>query len=369
MLLKLSAKAKWNLRQILPFGIIWLVIGWIFMTVEYAATGNQSFQPEEAIKLSLPVLVFASIAVFLVGIVIGVFEVIFFNDLFSREKFSIRIFSKLFVYGTALLFIIVITYPIAASLELGLPLYHARVWVKLAGFLGSVVFLSTMFQMAFSLFLCFIYYGISQHLGHGALINFFTGRYNDPIEENRIFMFLDMRHSTRAAEKLGNKRYYELLSDYYSDFSDAIVNCRGEVYQYIGDEVVITWESEQGLKNNNAIECFYQMKKSMHKRSEYYLQKYDFVPHFKAGLHCGQVTTGEIGALKKEVFFIGDVLNVTARIQSLCNEYQQELLISNTFLEASDAQDLYDVDSLGSIHLKGRKEPIELYSLSELIIS
>lgn len=364
-MIAISAKAKWNLKQILPFGIIWLILGWIFLTVEYAATGNQVNQPDTAIRLNFAVLVFASVAVFIVGVLIGVFEVIFFKNLFKKEKFAIQLIAKLFVYSAALTLIIILTYPLAASLESNVPIYDGAVWIRLASFLGSIVFLSTVLQMAFSLFLCLVYYGISQHLGHGALINFFTGKYNQPLLEERMFMFVDIKDSTTIAEKLGSKKYYALLSDYYDTFSQHIIDNYGEVYQYIGDEVVITWELKKGLKENHAIRCFYEMKKGLLNRQVYFEEEYGFLPAFKAALHYGHVTTGEIGALKKEIFFTGDVLNVTSRIQDLCNQYKEELLISKDFFSVLQQMDPYTFTKLGEVILKGRKQPIGLLAVHD----
>ena len=116
-------------------------------------------------------------------------------------------------------------------------------------------------------------------------------------------MFLDMRSSTALAEQLGHVRYFKLLREYYNDLSDAIVDHYGEVYQYVGDEVVISWPSSLGLKSKNCIRCFYAMKERLRNRAAHYMKKYGVTPTFKAGLHCGKVTVGEIGALKKDIFF------------------------------------------------------------------
>ena len=130
-------------------------------------------------------------------------------------------------------------------------------------------------------------------------------------------MFVDMKSSTSFAEQLGHKTYFRFLSDYYDQLSNAIIQNKGEVYQYVGDEIVVTWEKADGLQYHNCIRCFYDMKQSLQKKSGYFEKTYGVVPSFRAALHLGQVTTGEIGALKKEIFFTGDVLNVTARIQRL----------------------------------------------------
>jgi adenylate cyclase len=107
------------------------------------------------------------------------------------------------------------------------------------------------------------------------------------------------------------------------------------------------------------------MQKDLREKASYYEERYGLVPAFKAGLHVGPVTTGEIGALKREIFFTGDVLNVTARIQSLCNTYKADLLISENLLDLLKHPSSFTFNSLGSIPLKGRVQSMVLFEVSK----
>ena len=75
------------------------------------------------------------------------------------------------------------------------------------------------------------------------------------------------------------------------------------------------------------------------------------------------ITIGEIGALKKEIVFTGDVLNTTARIQSLCKELESDLLISGAIKELL-LNTNYQYSSKGEIELKGRNKKEELFSVT-----
>jgi adenylate cyclase len=207
------------------------------------------------------------------------------------------------------------------------------------------------------------YAQISENIGHRILLNFVTGKYHSPTEEIRIFMFSDMKSSTKIAEKLGHIRYFELLKEYYIDLSDAIIKYSGEIYQYIGDEIVVSWRLKAGLKNNNCIKCFFAMKDDLRKRAEWYSENFDHFPDFKAGFHFGKVTTGEIGALKKEIIFTGDVLNTTARIQEKCNSYNADNLISSELIDLLNVKGFYELKELGEIELRGREANINLYTV------
>ena len=65
----LSPKQKRNISRIIPFGIIWLVTGWVLLLAETVATGNQNLNPDSAVTVTLPVFIFASLAITAVGVV------------------------------------------------------------------------------------------------------------------------------------------------------------------------------------------------------------------------------------------------------------------------------------------------------------
>jgi len=97
-----------------------------------------------------------------------------------------------------------------------------------------------------------------------------------------------------------------------------------------------------------------------------YLKKYDVTPEFKAGMHFGIVSTGEIGQIKKEIVFTGDVLNTTARIQGMCNELGRDFLLSRDLKEEVEAHtSRYQFSSVGETSLRGKMAPIELYTVRE----
>lgn len=346
--------------------MIWLVIGWFVLAIETLATGNQNPNPETEITLTWPVFLFASVSVAAVGLLMGFIEIVWIGKWFRAQRFWRTILYKMGIYLLFMFLVNALFFPLAASIEMEISPLDGRIWKKFSGYLASLSFLRTLVSLSFSIFVSVLYAGISENLGHGVLSNFFTGRYHTPKEEARIFMFLDLKSSTTLAEQLGHRQYFRFLQSYYSELSDAIINHLGEVYQYIGDEVVITWKLGRGLANLNCIRCFFAMRKAIKDRSAYFRKTYGVVPDFKAGLHLGHVTTGEIGALKKEIFFTGDVLNVTSRIQGLCNEYGKDLIVSDQVRAHLQPPEKVSYEPLGPLHLKGRAQSIELFAINQV---
>jgi adenylate cyclase len=77
-------------------------------------------------------------------------------------------------------------------------------------------------------------------------VNLLLGRYHRPVAEERIFMFLDLNDSTAIAAALGPFRFNDFKNDFFHDMADPILKTRGQIYQYVGDEAVVTWTSSEG---------------------------------------------------------------------------------------------------------------------------
>ncbi len=361
--MKITPKAKRNILRIIPFAIIWLLSGLITDITEIGVTRNQNLNPDTDISFTIPVLIFASLANVLVGLIVGVLEVVYLEKRFSNRTLSVKIFYKFLIYLTLIIIIVVLLFPLAFTLETGISLLEVDAWQKLGRFLISISFLITLFHLSVRLVVCLIYSAISENLGHHVFLNFISGKYHQPKIEKRIFMFLDMKSSTTIAESLGHINYFKLLDTYYHIMSDPIINSLGEVYQYIGDEIVISWKPGKGINQANCIKCFFDIRDHLNEQKEVLFNEFGFEIGFKAGIHFGEVTIGEIGDLKKEIVFTGDVLNTTARIQSLCKELKSDLLISGAIKELLPHSN-YQYSSKGEIELKGRKKKEELFSVT-----
>lgn len=205
---------------------------------------------------------------------------------------------------------------------------------------------------------------VNKLLGRNALLMYITGKYHQPVEEERIFMFLDLKASTGIAEKLGDIAYHHFLNDFFHDVSPAIVASKGNIYQYVGDEVVVTWTKEQGLRDANCINCYFRIAAAIHLRSEHYERDYGFVPTFKAGFHFGPVVSGEIGDIKREIVYHGDTVNTAARIRTECTTLKKDLLLSGELLRRLSVDHL-SPEIIGKIRLRGKEEEVELFSFLE----
>ena len=221
-------------------------------------------------------------------------------------------------------------------------------------------------DVVFSLAASFVFnfvFAIHELLGPRVLWNFVTGRYHRPIREERVFMFLDMVGSTRLTEHLGDETFHRMLNDFYVDLTDPVLRCKGEIHRFVGDEMVVSWPVAVGLKDANCIRCIDGAERVLADRAPYYAAHYGEAPRFRAGLHLGQVVTGEMGSAKKEFVFVGDAVNATARIEQACRDFDRDVVISGELLDRVTLPPETAAEDLGAFEARGRSKAMQLYAL------
>lgn len=360
----ITPKNKRDFYRIIPFGIIWFTYGIIYVLLEkgllydlefYPSTGN----PYKFGSNTVVTLLVGAIS----GLLMGTLEIKVINNLFVNQSFGRKILSKTLIYVLLMITFLIVVQAIGYSVKLGTSIFDQQIWGNTWKFFSSVTFWTFQLYFAASIGVSLFYSEVRDNIGMSVLYNFLIGKYHKPIQEDRIFMFLDMKSSTTIAEKIGHVKYFEMLREYYSDLSDPIIEYYGEVYQYVGDEIVVSWKLKNGIEENNCLKCFFAMKETLMDLSEKYQSKFGILPSFKAGFHCGRVTTGEIGVLKKDIVFSGDVLNTTARIQGLCNKYNVDILISHQLKNKMNIEAEFQIQSQSINELRGRNEAIELFTV------
>lgn len=188
------------------------------------------------------------------------------------------------------------------------------------------------------------------------------GLLNKPMEQERIFMFIDMTKSTTIAEQLGHKKFSHLIQDVFNDMS-IVDNYKGQIYNYVGDGAIITWTPRAGLQNFNVLKAYFAFTRLIERRNRYYGRKYGLVPQFKAGAHVGKVMVLLIGQIKRDISYNGDTINTTARIESVCNEYKSKFLISGELYSSFPETNSFRFKNLGNIPLKGKKRNVDIYQV------
>ncbi len=228
---------------------------------------------------------------------------------------------------------------------------------------NSKSFWATMLYMIFVSFVFSFIKIAREKFGKGVFLKMLMGKYKNPKEEKRIFMFLDLKDSTTIAENLGHFKYSQFIQDCFYDLNEVVPKYDAEIYQYVGDEAVLSWPYQKGLANNNCVDLFFAFQQKKQSKAQYYLDKYGVIPEFKAGVHGGVLMVTEVGVVKKEIAYHGDVINTSARIQAECNKHKVLLLISEKLLKDLEGKARLSSKFLGSVLLKGKQEEINIHAI------
>ncbi len=295
----------------------------------------------------------------IIAISFGLLEIVFERRFFSTMSYGKLIFTKSIIYSfiftTALILLSIQNQQISQGY------FDFIQWKNSFSILNLLAWVS---YMAVASVLVNFTKEVNLKFGPGNLWRMLTGKFHRPRQQEKILMFLDLKSSTTIAERLGHIRYSQLIQDCFNDLA-VVSEYQAEVYQYVGDEAILSWETSSGIKNNNCIMAYYAFKDILKQRSSYYLNKYGLKPVFKAGINLGVVTVVEVGRLKKEIAFHGDTVNIAARIQDMCNKFGRELLISESLEQKLIDRDDFRKEELGKILLKGKQEKISLYSIHQ----
>jgi adenylate cyclase len=228
----------------------------------------------------------------------------------------------------------------------------------------SFFVIGIIFGLLLSVFFNF-YSIVTTLIGKNVLGKLFLGMYRNPIETNRVFMFLDLASSTSIAEKTGHLKFLSLVNDFFYDITEPVRQTKGEIYKYVGDEVIVTWKTKDAVDKANCIRCFFLIDELITKKAPYYIEKYGIVPGFKAGIHGGLSVTGELGYTKREIAYMGDVVNTTARIEEACKTYGKRLIVSEFLINQMELPAGISAVEVGNVKLRGKENELRLFSIEQ----
>ncbi len=345
-----SIKRNQKIKSIILISLAGIIIGSLFTAIAFG------FDSARIIK--------GAVGGFLITSILGIFENFVFQSKLKKLKFSIVLIIRTLVYIVVISLSVMFVWIIHESTLNSVTVFATIQSSDFKHFVFEGDFKKILLFSVVAGFLINLFTQINSLLGKNVLLNYLKGKYHNPKEEERIFMFLDLSSSTTIGEKLDPIAYHKFMNLYFFDIDDAIVETKGEIYQYVGDEVVISWKDNNGIDNANCLRCFFKIRQKIDSLSDFYEKEFGNVPGFKAGLHSGIVVTGEIGASKREIVFHGDVLNTASRIQAQCNSLKKTFLASEDVLRKVKLPDEYVSESLGKFMLRGKEHQVELFSIA-----
>ncbi len=344
----LSGFEKYKVRTVLYIALAWTMIDSIVMLLRDTDLMTYQF------------FLVRETTVFIISCFMGYLFVFTLRNLFLSQPLFLNFTFKSLLVILAAFLITFLVHLLDSIILHGRELADA-IQLAFADMLETKILLRKILYWIILLVITQLYVAINEKYSPGVFIDIIRGKYMQPKVEKRIVMFMDLKDSTPIAEKLGHVENFKFIRDFIYDVSMALIEHDGRIYQYVGDEIVVSWL----FTKKNAQKCMksiIEARKNLQNNGNHFRNKYSIVPEFRVGLHLGDVTVGQIGVIKKDLAMSGDTMNTAARIRSACNELNQKFIMSKDFMDNSGLKD-WQGESLGIIDLKGKAEGIELYSI------
>ncbi|MEP7375440.1 MAG: adenylate/guanylate cyclase domain-containing protein [Chitinophagaceae bacterium] len=353
-----SPIARYRLRRILVISIAWMVID-LFLYLRNVTSGSDIDYPYQEISLTACLLRASIVLIsgFLMSwLLLKELKIVFRNKTLLTG-WLIKVFLLLLMALAVNALIFFFHFLIIKGVN-----FTETISQFESFFLHTNIVTNSLLFWLIVLLSAQIVVEIDQKYSPGVFWEILTGKYLKPRNEKRIIMFLDLKDSTPIAEQLGHEKYFLFIRDFIYYVSKAVLENNGMIYQYVGDEVVVTWpyNKQNILKSVNTV---IESRRAIQRKADHFRREYnDIVPEFRVGLHAGEVTIGEIGIIKKDIAISGEAMNTAARIRSACNELNQKFIVSKEYFDTGIFKS-WQGENLGEVSLKGMDESIELYAL------
>jgi class 3 adenylate cyclase len=170
---------------------------------------------------------------------------------------------------------------------------------------------------------------------------------------------------TALSEIMGSQKSADFLNRYYAFWTHAASSQGGRISSIAGDSVIMLFgivdESQNPERGLFAAYAFQDQLQGL--RDD--LASMSFPADFKVsiGVHTGTVVSallGPPGEQKLNVF--GDTIAVAARLDSLCRELHQELLVSHSTFRRLSLESQATLDRIGEVLLRQSTRPVPVYS-------
>jgi adenylate cyclase len=178
-------------------------------------------------------------------------------------------------------------------------------------------------------------------------------------------LFADLRGSTAMAEHLEPEAVVALLNDYVGALAQCVLDKGGMVRQFLGDGLMAIFGAFESDTSDGALPA---VAATLHMRAairDVNAARANGTMRFGVGIHTGQVVLGSIGiAQQAEITAFGDTVNTAARLQDQSKQFGVDSVLSSETVARLGRQHS-TVCPLGTVEVRGRQQPVEIYTLAE----
>jgi adenylate cyclase len=179
------------------------------------------------------------------------------------------------------------------------------------------------------------------------------------------FLFSDIRGFTPISEKYQSdpQGLTSLINRFLDNQTEIILKHGGTIDKYMGDCIMAFWGAPLEDENHkqNATAALLEMKEELEKLNDTLSEEGLAQINTGAGINTGIAVVGNFGSSNRfDYSVLGDSVNLAARLESLCKEYDVGMIISE-----HSKVDGYDYKFLDEVTVKGKSEPVKIYTIQK----
>lgn len=340
-------------RQIALYGLTGVILGLIYISQVNGFSRLYPFINGICIGL-------------LLGLMIGAFEVYVFYPRLQRNSFLLILTVRVVVYTACIMITILTIVTISRAIRndqsffTALQSQESRDYIFRGNFQYALMF--TILAAVLTNFARLV----SFKIGRGILTDFFLGQYHQPKQRERVFVFIQVTNAEVVLRNSKIEAYHQFINKLFREISIIAMRHNGYVYEYVDDQVILYWRCNRNDWPDAVINFYHEVLQSLKAQEVYFTRIYNLVPSLQWGAHGGKVIQAEIGEIKTEIVFHGDVLNTAARIAALERADSNALIFSQYIFDCMQKKEGVNISPVGTIELRGKLQPVSLYSVSNV---
>ncbi len=182
-------------------------------------------------------------------------------------------------------------------------------------------------------------------------------------------MFVDIVGFTKMAEQFSPEQIVSVLREFHARMETAVFEHNGTLDKFLGDGLMVTFGTPDPSPENakNAVDCSLAMQQTITEWNSVRALQGQQPILLSIGIHYGEVVLGDIGSERRlEFAVLGDVVNVSSRLEALSRKLGAQVVVSNDAVEAAGGLAAISdkgMVSCGPQQLRGREEPVSVWIL------
>ncbi len=180
-----------------------------------------------------------------------------------------------------------------------------------------------------------------------------------------VVLFSDIRGFTTMSESLGAEKVLSFLSSYQKVMLEVIFRHGGTLDKFIGDGILAVFGTPHPASDDadRAVTCAVDMVRALENLNRERASAGEEPVRIGIGIHAGSAIVGNVGSEERlEYTVIGNTVNTASRVESATKKLGETILITTDVLNRMQLPTA--ARSLGRVKLRGKNEPVGLYSVS-----